>query len=36
MATRMPELRLAPEANDFGHYPSFILRGLKQLWVTVS
>ena len=33
---RTRDLRLAPGKNDFAHVPSFILRGLKQLWVEVS
>jgi cytochrome P450 len=30
------DLRLSPGKNDFAHVPSFILRGLKQLFVDVS
>ena len=30
------DLRLSPGKNDFAHVPSFILRGLKQLWVDVT
>jgi len=30
------DLRLSPGKNDFAHVPSFILRGLKQLFVEVS
>jgi cytochrome P450 len=30
------DLRLSPGKNDFAHVPSFILRGLKQLFVDVT
>jgi cytochrome P450 len=30
------DLRLSPGKNDFAHVPSFILRGLKQLFVEVT
>lgn len=33
---RTRDLRLSPAKNDFAHVPSFILRGLKQLWVELS
>jgi cytochrome P450 len=32
---RTRDLRLSRAKNDFAHVPSFILRGLKQLWVDV-
>ena len=31
---RMDKLSFKPDANDFRHHPSLILRGLKQLRVT--
>ena len=30
---RLHNLRFMAERNDFTHTPSFILRGLKQLWL---
>jgi cytochrome P450 len=33
LLARLPNLRLAPGANDFRHVPSFILRGLRELHV---
>lgn len=36
IASRFPRLSLVPGANDFEYEPSFILRGLKSLWVRFS
>ncbi len=36
LLARTRELRLAPGKNDFSHVPSFILRGLKELWVELT
>jgi cytochrome P450 len=33
LLTRLPNLRLAPEGNDFSHMQNFILRGLRKLCV---
>jgi cytochrome P450 len=30
---RLPNLRFMADRNDFSHTPSFILRGLKELWL---
>jgi cytochrome P450 len=36
LLARTRDLRLAPDRNDFLHVPSFILRGLRELWVEVE
>ncbi len=33
LLARLKNIRLMPERNDFTHTPSFILRGLKELWL---
>jgi cytochrome P450 len=33
LIARFPRIALVPERNDFAYEPSFILRGLKELWV---
>ncbi len=34
LLARLPNLRLTPEKNDFKHLPGFVLRGLKQLYLS--
>jgi len=33
LLARMKNIRFVPDRNDFTHTPSFILRGLKELWL---
>ena len=33
LLTTLDDLRFVPDANDFSHHPSFILRGLKEIHV---
>jgi cytochrome P450 len=33
LLARLPNLRFMADRNDFTHTPSFILRGLKELWI---
>jgi cytochrome P450 len=34
LLARLPNLRLTPGRNDFRHHPGFVLRGLKELWLS--
>mgnify|MGYP003897036981 CR=1 FL=1 len=34
LIARLPNLRLTPGRNDFQHYPGFVLRGLKELYLS--